>query len=169
MGRGFPKRGAPPLCDVVICPQLQPPDFIVVLVLGGDHDNGHLGKLPNTLASSETVHAGKSDVQKHQGGVPSCQRFQGFSPLPASATSNPSSWSTNFSKLRVRKLSSTTRTRVWVALLLPGSTESPCGIGRETSLIGLLDTILTVLASRYISVALQMPALPCPGSCLCPG
>ena len=57
------------LGDIVVGAQLQAVDLVLQLALGGEHDDGHLGGLPDFAADGPAVHAGQHDVQHHQVGL----------------------------------------------------------------------------------------------------
>ena len=54
------------LGDVVVGAHLQTGHLILQLALGGEHDDGDFGGLPDLLAHGPAVHAGQHNVQQHQ-------------------------------------------------------------------------------------------------------
>ena len=57
------------LDHVVVSPQLQPQDLVKDLALGGQHDNGNLGRGPQLPAHLVSVHAGKHQIKKDNVGI----------------------------------------------------------------------------------------------------
>ena len=52
--------------DVVVRAHVQPQDFVRVLTLGGEEDDGHVAQLPQLRGGGDAVHAGHHDVHEHQ-------------------------------------------------------------------------------------------------------
>ena len=54
------------LGDVVVRPDVQPQDFVAVLALGGEQDDGHVAALPQLGRGADAVQAGHHHVQQDQ-------------------------------------------------------------------------------------------------------
>ena len=52
--------------DIIVCTAIKAHQFIHVLGFGGQQDDGHIGKLANFSAGSQTVHFRHHDVQNDQ-------------------------------------------------------------------------------------------------------
>ena len=63
---GFQLQNVEGLCNIVVRAALKADDFIGVLAAGGEHDNGHIGKLPDTHAGLEPVDLGHHQVQDNE-------------------------------------------------------------------------------------------------------
>ena len=57
--------------------------LVHVVALGGEHDDGHIGKLPNLGAGGKAVHVGHHHVQHHKVGVLGLHGLHGFQTVAA--------------------------------------------------------------------------------------
>ena len=53
-------------CDIIIRPQAQPEQAVIVLIPGGEKQNGHLGLLPESAEQGKSVPVRKHDIQDHK-------------------------------------------------------------------------------------------------------
>ena len=63
---GFQLQDVEGLCEIVVRPALEADDLVRVLPLGGEHDDRHVGELPDAHACLEAVDLGHHHVQDDQ-------------------------------------------------------------------------------------------------------
>ena len=71
------------LGQVIVRPVVKTDELIHVVALGGEHDDGHVGKLPDFGAGGKPVHVGHHHVQNHQVRVLSLHSLDGFQTVAA--------------------------------------------------------------------------------------
>ena len=70
------------LGDIVVRPHFQAGYLVLQLPLRGEHDDGHLGGLPDLPAHGPAIHGGKHDVQHHQVGLDGVELLQPLQAVP---------------------------------------------------------------------------------------
>lgn len=53
------------LCDIVVRSIFQSQYLIHIIALGSQHNNRHIGKIPDMLAYFKTIHLRKHDIQQN--------------------------------------------------------------------------------------------------------
>jgi hypothetical protein len=79
--RPYPRHKFPygeRLGDVVVGPQLQPHDPVYLVVLGSQHNDGHVALGPDPAADLGAVQLGEHDVQDDQVRLVDLECFQGL-------------------------------------------------------------------------------------------
>jgi len=69
------------LGDVVVRSHFETGHLVLQLALGGEHDDGDLGGLPDLFAHGPAVHAGQHDVQQDQVGLELVELVQPGQPV----------------------------------------------------------------------------------------
>ena len=63
---GHQLRSGERLGQIIVCAAIQRGGFFVVLIPGGDHDDGHLRPLPHLFDDLHAVKIRQSQIQQHQ-------------------------------------------------------------------------------------------------------
>lgn len=108
---GLELSGAERLHDVVVGPELQPQDPVVLRGPGGEHDDGDLGLLADLPGNFESVHPRQHEVEEDEVGGWALNSAKASGPDAAVVTANPARSRYPRTSLRTHPSSSTRRIR----------------------------------------------------------